>query len=568
MTTDTFPLPSTYAYGKVVGRIIYAIGDTAEDADDKPQARAAAGTVTFTPMATGAKVTTADYTAIVMNGAVKANLSSSGRILDAEGRQGIWLIQGIYRVDFSFTATSDGLRGSLPPFQIEVLPAHTDLAPLDLASAAPASVPEGAVVQTIVLPTGSGIMSRNALTGAIEYIDPEDLGGGASVLSDLDDVDTADAANGEALIKVSGGYKFGPVASTVDGLSDASTVGKAVVKATDAAAARSAIGAVADNDTRLTDARTPSDNSVTNAKVAAGAGISADKLADGTTLKVLTATERTKLTGIATGATANDTDANLKARGNHTGTQAASTITGLAAVATSGSASDITTGTLPTSVLPPLAINETFVVASQAAMLALTAQRGDMAIRSDNGKTYVLSSDSPSTLADWKEILAAGQVQSVAGKTGVVALVAADVSDFASAALTAAPAETAASVGTLVAAASAKAPVDADMLALADSAASNVVKKLTWASLKTALGSVFAAASHNHDASAVNAGTLDAARMPTSLSFDVWQASGGTWPSRPTVPTGARVNWIGYPGLTDLPAGFTSGTDSYMMRTA
>ena len=251
------------------------------------------------------------------------------------------------------------------------------------------------------------------------------------------------------------------------------------------------------------------------------------------------------------------------------GTQPVSTITGLAAVATSGSASDITTGTLPTSVLPPLAINETFVVASQAAMLALTAQRGDMAIRSDNGKTYVLSSDSPSTLADWKEILAAGQVQSVAGKTGVVALVAADVSDFASAALTAAPAETAASVGTLVAAASAKAtPVDADVLPVSDSAASNVVKKLTWASLKTALGSVFAAASHNHDASAVNAGTLAAARMPTSLSFDVWQASGGTWPSRPTVPTGARVNWIGYPGLTDLPAGFTSGTDSYMMRTA
>lgn len=181
MTTDTFPLPSTYAYGKVVGRIIYAIGDTAEDADDKPQARAAAGTVTFTPMATGAKVTTADYTAIVMNGAVKANLSSSGRILDAEGRQGIWLIQGIYRVDFSFTATSDGLRGSLPPFHIEVLPAHTDLAPLDLASAAPASVPEGAVVQTIVLPTGSGIMSRNAVSGEIEYLDPDDLAADATV---------------------------------------------------------------------------------------------------------------------------------------------------------------------------------------------------------------------------------------------------------------------------------------------------------------------------------------------------------------------------------------------------
>jgi hypothetical protein len=41
---------------------------------------------------------------------------------------------------------------------------------------------------------------------------------------------------------------------------------------------------------------------------------------------VLTSDERTKLSGIATGATANETDANLKDRANHTGTQTASTI--------------------------------------------------------------------------------------------------------------------------------------------------------------------------------------------------------------------------------------------------
>jgi hypothetical protein len=63
---------------------------------------------------------------------------------------------------------------------------------------------------------------------------------------------------------------------------------------------------------------------------------SADTLTDGTTNKAFLATERTKLTGIATGATANSSDAVLEARANHTGTQAASTITGLAAVATSG----------------------------------------------------------------------------------------------------------------------------------------------------------------------------------------------------------------------------------------
>lgn len=84
-------------------------------------------------------------------------------------------------------------------------------------------------------------------------------------------------------------------------------------------------------------------------------------------------------------------------------------------------------GTVSSAQLPPLAINETSVVADQTAMLALTAQRGDMAIRTDNGKTYVLSTDSPGTLADWKEITASGAVVSVAGKTGTVTLVKADV---------------------------------------------------------------------------------------------------------------------------------------------
>lgn len=53
---------------------------------------------------------------------------------------------------------------------------------------------------------------------------------------------------------------------------------------------------------------------------------SADTVTDGTTNKVYTATEKTKLSGIATGATVNDTDANLKNRANHTGTQSSATI--------------------------------------------------------------------------------------------------------------------------------------------------------------------------------------------------------------------------------------------------
>lgn len=106
---------------------------------------------------------------------------------------------------------------------------------------------------------------------------------------------------------------------------------------------------------------------------------------------------------------------------------AAKTALGLAAVATSGSASDITTGTLPSSVLPPLAINDTFTVASQAAMLALTAQRGDVAIRTDINRSFILTTDSPSTLGDWVQLTAGGDVLSVAGRTGAVVLTKADV---------------------------------------------------------------------------------------------------------------------------------------------
>lgn len=78
-------------------------------------------------------------------------------------------------------------------------------------------------------------------------------------------------------------------------------------------------------------------------------------------------------------------------------------------------------GLLDTAVLPLLAITDVFVVASQAAMLALTAQRGDVAVRSDQNKSYILSTNSPGTLADWKELLTpTDAVLSVAGLTGAI----------------------------------------------------------------------------------------------------------------------------------------------------
>ena len=61
----------------------------------------------------------------------------------------------------------------------------------------------------------------------------------------------------------------------------------------------------------------------------------------------------------------------------------AKTSLGLATIATSGSASDITGGTLPTSVIRRLLLTTRLLSPVTAAMLALTAQRGDMAVRTD-----------------------------------------------------------------------------------------------------------------------------------------------------------------------------------------
>lgn len=64
------------------------------------------------------------------------------------------------------------------------------------------------------------------------------------------------------------GAKVGGGASTVEELTDATPVGKAVVKATSAAAARTAMDAAATTDARFTDQRVPVDGSVTLAKLA------------------------------------------------------------------------------------------------------------------------------------------------------------------------------------------------------------------------------------------------------------------------------------------------------------
>lgn len=90
-------------------------------------------------------------------------------------------------------------------------------------------------------------------------------------------------------------------------------------------------------------------------------------------------------------------------------------------------------GLINPALLPALAISETFTVASQAAMLALTAQKGDVAVRSDTSTTFILSGTDPTQLSNWTLLATpVSSVLSVAGKTGVVTLVSADITDATS----------------------------------------------------------------------------------------------------------------------------------------
>lgn len=79
--------------------------------------------------------------------------------------------------------------------------------------------------------------------------------------------------------------------------------------------------------------------------VTAGTDATQDDIGDGTTYKQYSATDKTKLAGIATAATANSSDTTLLARANHTGTQTASTISDFSSAADARVAAATATGT-------------------------------------------------------------------------------------------------------------------------------------------------------------------------------------------------------------------------------
>lgn len=92
------------------------------------------------------------------------------------------------------------------------------------------------------------------------------------------------------------------------------------------------------------------------------------------------------------------------------------------------------TGKIDASLIPDRAITNVTPVNSEAEMLALVAQTGEVAIRQDQSdQAYILiDGGDPTVLADWATLSFGVGVTSVNGKTGVVTITADDIAETAS----------------------------------------------------------------------------------------------------------------------------------------
>lgn len=237
-------LPAEVTYGRVVGRVLIAQGD-GPDLDTLPDAIAAAGTVTFMPVAT--VLTTSASPATILRAPIQCTIAegSDGWMRGPQDVPGVWLTVGLYDVEFNFD------RGTLSAYRIEVTAEHTAEAPLDLTLAAP------------LIPGPATVFVVN------QQVYEDTLAARADVLALVDGL-------GNPVLTVNG-EPAGPGGAVT--IPTGPTSWASIVALPDTP------NLVVDTDTRLVNQRTPADGSVTAAKM-------------GTGLVAMTSAERTKLTGV------------------------------------------------------------------------------------------------------------------------------------------------------------------------------------------------------------------------------------------------------------------------------
>ena len=201
------------------------------------------------------------------------------------------------------------------------------------------------IADVVEVYTGGAVSSVNTKIGSV-VLNPDDLSDTSSTNKFTSAADKSKLAGIEAAAQVNV-PETDPVFTAWDknyqDLTNKPTLGTAAATAA-TAYATAAQGTKADTAVQpatltahTTNATNP--HSVTKAQVGLSSVPNTDftSAVNANTAKI-SYTDATKVAGIAAGATANDTDANLKARSNHTGTQTASTISDFSATVANNSA--------------------------------------------------------------------------------------------------------------------------------------------------------------------------------------------------------------------------------------
>ena len=91
-------------------------------------------------------------------------------------------------------------------------------------------------------------------------------------------------------------------------------------------------------------------------------------------------------------------------------------------------ASNLSSGTVPSAVLPPVALTSVQTAVSEITMLALTTEEGDVVVRSDENKSYMRNDGTAGDMTDFTELQTpTDSVLSVNGETGTVVLTTGDI---------------------------------------------------------------------------------------------------------------------------------------------
>lgn len=379
----TTALPLDFLYGTVRWTVVGIDPDSAEDVGEEPDADQINGKVTFTPIFSAVKyIGTAEdpepktvlpkpQTYDIVNGRLRGKSGNTFVRLVANDSPGTSPQGWQYKVDYQL---DDGYTFGTFFFSLEggddvylTLQQPEEATPGVFYVTGPSGTISVGTVTTGAAGTAANVVNVGTPTAAVlDFTIPEgDAGtGGGGVtdhgaltgLSDDDHPQYHNNARGDARYVGLTDSRLTdsrtPTAHThpATEVSDSTTVGRSVLTAATTTAARTAIGAGTsslalgstsstaaagdhNHDTRYY-TETESDTQITAAKARANhtGTQSLDTTTDSATRLALTAAERTKLSGVATGATANATDAQLRDRATHTGTQVAATLSDLTEV--------------------------------------------------------------------------------------------------------------------------------------------------------------------------------------------------------------------------------------------